>query len=375
MVDKFLTEVYDKLEEMDHKDDFNLTKGILWQRYSIEVPDDLIDIAYNEIMDDGYYNLSSVPNNDWQSYTKVLRRKMLIQRGTKKQYKLRWYNEMNRIVGWKTFPDYVRSELAKKFKNLDFTSISNFFVDREYISHQPKKLLGFIKHPGNGFPIWGISIHILLKKFHDRARKVEERIERRLNFLPNDECCAKATEMESEPVYPTFKPFTTPSLKPAITTSKPWNQDMDDSWNSETTPDPFSEPITNSWNFATTTPPSNIEGSSDTDYDKDYEGSEHYEEDDNGGIDDGFNDFEEDDMFDDDDFEDDPNMDSDFEEDDYESENEYSDNDFGTDNDFEAEDFGGDDFEDDDFATEDDFEDEDFGGGDDDFDFGDDDFL
>ena len=125
MIDKFLTQVYDTLEEMDHKDDFNLTKEILWQRYSLEVPNDLIDISYNEIMDDGYYNIpNKVPNSDYQSYTDVLKEKKLVQKGTKRRYKIKWYNEMNRIVGWRTFHDYVSSEVAKEFNNLDFTSLS-----------------------------------------------------------------------------------------------------------------------------------------------------------------------------------------------------------------------------------------------------------
>ena len=215
---------------MDHKDDFSLTKEILWLRYSLTLPDDLIEITYNEIMDDNYYNLSVIPNPR-NAYSRVLRRKSIIQKGIRRQYRIKWYNAM----GWSDFSDYVRRQIENDFRRMDFRSLSNFFANREYISYHPKKLVGFIKHPKNGLPIWGINIHDLLKNFHDQAIEVEEKIERRLNFLPNDECCADEKIMEPQQIFPTFKPFI------PTTTSITSNQPIDDSWNSETTHDPSSK--------------------------------------------------------------------------------------------------------------------------------------
>ena len=375
-IDQILSQVYDRLDEMDNKDDFNLTKQILWLRYSLTVPDDLIDIAYNEIMDDGYYNLSFVPNPR-NAYSKVLQRKTMVQKSIRRQYRIKWYN----AIGWKEFPDYVRQEVEKDFRRMDFKSLSNFFINREYISYHPKKLVGYIKHPKNGLPIWGINVNDLLKKFHDQALEVEEKIERRLNFIPNDECCADEPIMEPQQVYPTFKPL------PTTTTSKPSTQPTVSSWNPQTTPTPFTVPVTDNWDFVTATTPSNIEGSSDFDTDEDnndddsfYSDNEYYDGDNdydinsddtyeygdegNDGIDDGFSDFDEEETIDE-------VIDNNVNEDEFATNDDYVDDDLNTENDYEEDNFGVDEFEKDDFGDDggDDFgfeDEDDFGFGDDD---------
>ena len=231
---------YDRLEEIDHKTELDLVKSLLKAKYRLNVPEDLHQIAYDEIMEDAYY---------------ILPNKKEKQKRIRSRYVRDWFRNRN----WKNyvlpFKGFVMRQVRLKenlgANEITFEHVANFFEHRR----------GFIRHPKPPNPRYVINPYDMVTKFHEYIHKIEKRISGKLNFVENDSCCVEKTmDEDDDGARPTY---------PAISDPDPWTSDPsgvnDATKNIETTAKPWFEPTeTASWNVETTPDDWSVDGSGDS---------------------------------------------------------------------------------------------------------------
>lgn len=166
---------------------------LLRYRYGLYVPEDLIQVAKDEILDPNYYKMS---------------KKKKVQAGIKTAYKIDfWRLRMNQRRNWAfyglTFEDYVEKRVMKEERlgpksQITFERLANFFEHRE----------GMIRHPRSKVRYYNIDIYSLSKKYHDYIHKLEDKIDAKLNVIRNDYCCIdkKSDGEDDDGPRPTYPP-------------------------------------------------------------------------------------------------------------------------------------------------------------------------
>ena len=191
--EKKLIDLFYNLEKKDHKNETDLMIDLLRYRYGLYVPEDLIQVAKDEILDPNYYKMS---------------KKKKVQAGIKTAYKIDfWRLRMNQRRNWAfyglTFEDYVEKRVMKEERlgpksQITFERLANFFEHRE----------GMIRHPRSKVRYYNIDIYSLSKKYHDYIHKLEDKIDAKLNVIRNDYCCIdkKSDGEDDDGPRPTYPP-------------------------------------------------------------------------------------------------------------------------------------------------------------------------
>ena len=299
---------YDKLDELDHLNELDKATRLLRLRHKLIVPGDLIQIAYDEVMDDSYYAKVKIQ--------KLRQQKILQQRLKRRKLENEWFRQENWArygIYRESFTDFVRRKLTLEESlvvcptvlpcrgKLTFESVANFFEHREPLGSG----WGVVKHPRTDERI-SINVYIMMKLYHAVIINKEHNIANRLNFIENDYCCKDNTENSDNGGYNTINiddydvkwkseddtdAFDTDDF--SETESEQWIDKSDNLWATTTTPEPDVSTV-DSWNSDTTEQPWNAEGSGEeTSFDFD-------EEDDDDGF--GFDEEDEDDFEENDDF-------------------------------------------------------------------------
>ena len=187
--DKKLARIYEMLEKLDNQTNLNLAKSLLIRKYRIRVPEDLIQIAYDEIMEDKYYLYRM--------------KKRVEQKKIRARYVTEWWRKRNWQTHILTFKQYVRRQVRLEERlgpnEIKFEEISNFFEHRG----------GFIRHPKSHLR-YRINIYDDIRDFHSHIHEVEDRIGDKLHFIPKDQCCVREDEKTedipniSEPEIPDY---------------------------------------------------------------------------------------------------------------------------------------------------------------------------
>ena len=120
-VEKKLINLFYNLEKKDHKNETDLMIDLLRFRYGLYVPEDLIQVAKDEILDPNYYKMS---------------KKKKVQAGIKTAYKIDfWRLRMNQRRNWAfyglSFGDYVEKRVMKEERlgpktQITFERLANF---------------------------------------------------------------------------------------------------------------------------------------------------------------------------------------------------------------------------------------------------------
>ena len=293
---------YDKLDELDHLSELDIAKRLLRIRHQLIVPSDLIQIAYDEVMDDSYYSNVRI--------AKIRREKIVQQRFKRKKLENEWFKKENYArygIYRESFTDFVRRQLTLEenlvvcptvfpcLGKLSFESIANFFEHRDPLG----SAMGIIKHPRTDKRI-SINVYLMMKLYHAVINVKEHNIADRLNFIENDYCCkdahenADSNESNSINIDDYASEWNAEDNTNSYETnwdsgtdSEQWVDKSDNLWATTTTPEPEIT-TADSWNTDTTEMPFDSEGSGDdNDFDE--------EQDDDDGF--GFDNDEEDDEF------------------------------------------------------------------------------
>ena len=301
--EKMWTARYDKLAQLDRLRGLDLAKRLFQIRYGLNIPEDLIQVAYDEVMDDTYYQMVRIE--------KIKTEKMIQQRVKRRKLEREWWSQRNWRTNVESFTDFVRRRLTLEEKlvscqnffscpgKITLESVANFFEHRDPVASP----WGIIKHPRTDKRI-RVNVYYMMKQYHRVIHNREHIIADRLNFIENDYCCKDESEDSGNGgAIPMDVDYTDSEWIDEDDTSTNWNTETgsdtlidqsDNIWAATTTPKPEIS-TTDSWNIDTTAQPWNADGSGEDDgFDFDEEDVE------NDGF--GFNEEEEETYEDDDDF-------------------------------------------------------------------------
>ena len=197
--DRKWIETYDRLHELDQMNEFDLAKRLLFIRHRLKVPEDLIQIAYDEVMDDSYYEDMKIQ--------KLKQEKVIQQRFKRRKLENEWFRQENWArygIYRESFTDFVRRKVTLEENlvvcqtilpcpgKLTFESIANFFEHRDPLG----SAWGIVKHPRTDDRI-RINVYIMMKLYHAVIIKKEHDIAHKLNFIENDYCCNDESDNEN----------------------------------------------------------------------------------------------------------------------------------------------------------------------------------